>query len=97
MAKLSDYLLKLSKDPDELKRFQSGRTSAKSSMKSAGLTDDHIEAVLSKDPGKIREHLVKELGGEKSMEGFGLRLEPPEWVQEVSAHLWSEPDPDEKS
>jgi hypothetical protein len=95
MAKLSDYLLKVSSDeasgnPEERARFRRGKISAKRSMKAAGLSDDQIEAVLSGDSSQVREQLIAELG-EKRVDELGLAPVANGWVEMVA---WAETDPD---
>jgi hypothetical protein len=59
---LAEYLLKLATDPKEFARFRESGAEAKRRMREAGLTEDQIEAVLSKDPARVKAAIVAESG-----------------------------------
>ena len=59
---LVDYVLRLSRDPDEVAKFRSSREAAKAAMLAADLSDDHQDALLSGDPERISQALSAELG-----------------------------------
>jgi hypothetical protein len=59
---LAEYLLKLATDPTEFVRFRESRAEAKRRMQEAGLTEDQIEIVLSKDPDRVKAAIVAESG-----------------------------------
>lgn len=58
---LTQYLLKLATDQDEMVRFRAGKASAKRAMEDAGLTPEHREAVLSKDSELLQRAVNDEL------------------------------------
>jgi len=59
---LAEYLLKLATDPREFACFRESEAEAKRRMREAGLTEDQIEAVLSKDPKRVKAAIVAESG-----------------------------------
>jgi hypothetical protein len=63
-GKLASFLQKLSED----RALQQAYTSdPKVTMQQAGLSDDLIEATLSRDVGKIKAVLSRELGAEPTL------------------------------
>lgn len=46
VARLTDYLLKLAQDPDELKKFRDSKESATESMNRAELKDEHKQLLV---------------------------------------------------
>jgi hypothetical protein len=59
---LAEYLLKLATDPPEFARFRKSRAEAERRMREAGLTEDQIETVLSKDPNRVHAAIAAETG-----------------------------------
>jgi hypothetical protein len=69
---LASFLQKLSEDS----QLQQGYTSdPKGTMRQAGLSDDVIEATLSRDLGRIKAVLAREIGAEPML--FMVITEPP--------------------
>lgn len=71
---LTDLLLKLATDPNELKRFRASKEAAKKMMKAANLTPKQSAAVLKRDPHDLQLAVSAELNA----------LEPP--VRSRSPH-----------
>jgi hypothetical protein len=57
---LTQYLLKLATDQDEIVRFRAGKA-ARQAMKDAGLTPEQSEAVLSGDSDRLQRAVNDEL------------------------------------
>jgi len=64
MAKFTDYLISLSKDPQAMSAL---RADAESAMSGAGLTAAEQSILLEGDPDQIREVVAKELGVDSSI------------------------------
>jgi len=64
---LTNLLLKLATDPDELKKFRASKEAAEAMMKAAELTAEQCAAVLNKDPHDLQLAVSAELNA----------LEPP--------------------
>ena len=70
-GKLASFLQKLSEDANLQQAYASD---PKGTMRQAGLSDEVIEATLSRDLGKIKALLSRELGAEPTL--FMVITEP---------------------
>ena len=63
MASLSDYVLKLARNPEEARKFGKSKDAAKEHMRAAGLSDEHQMLLLSGDPEAIGNAIKNEFAG----------------------------------
>ena len=73
-AVLTEYLLRLTTDQQELDRFQSSEAEAIRAMSEAGLTPEQTDMLLKRDAERIQEAITAEVRGSR---GGGI-VEPPE-------------------
>ena len=61
---LAGFLRKLSEDSELQQAYVKDPTGT---MRQAGLSDDVIEAILSRDLGKVKDVVAREMGGEQTL------------------------------
>ena len=61
---LASFLRKLSEDSELQQAYVKD---PRGTMRQAGLSDDVIEAILSRDLGRVKEVLDREVGGEQTL------------------------------
>jgi len=60
--RLTEFLLRLALNDSETQRFLRGPQHAREMMAEAGLSDDQIDAVLSRDSSRIQVLVIEETG-----------------------------------
>ncbi len=69
MASLTDYVLRLARDPAEHEKFRKSRDSATQAMDAAGLKDEHKKLLLDGDSASITQAITSELPASAALQG----------------------------
>ncbi len=69
MASLTDYVLRLARDPAEHEKFRKSRESATNAMDAAGLKDEHKKLLLDGDSAAITKAIAGEMPASAALAG----------------------------
>ncbi len=69
MASLSEYVLRLARDPAERAKFSKSRASANEAMDAAGLKDEHKKLLLDGDQADITKAITGEMPASAALQG----------------------------